>query len=317
MASPSKGDLRRCLAILSLVLLLAQSGLRSDESEVRISVLVSQDAGPYQEALAGFKGTLEKQGVRAVYDIHPLHGKAELAGPELEKAVQTRPSLVFTLGSMASQAAVKQVPELPVIAGMILTAEDLGQASNATSVVLEFPAEMELGWLSRLLPKEKRIGVLFNSSENQGRLEEAARAARKLGLTLELRKLESPRELPAALDSLASEADVLWGIADPVVLNPQTAQPILLFSLRNRIPFVGLSLTWVKAGALYALDRDYADIGAQCGEKALQILSGAKAGSLPSAAPRKATYSVNLKTARQLKVEIPRDLLAGAQSVIE
>jgi putative ABC transport system substrate-binding protein len=120
-----------------------------------------------------------------------------------------------------------------------------------------------------------------------------------------------------ALESLASHADVLWGIADPVVLNSQTAQPILLFSLRNRIPFIGLSLTWVKAGALYALDRDYTDIGMQCGELALQVIQGKPAGTLPPAPPRKAVYSVNLKTAHQLKVEIPRDLVQGAQSVIE
>jgi len=304
IAFPAAGYGRRFPAILSLVLLLVHPGLESAEPEVRISVLVSQDAGPYLEALAGFKDTLEKQRVNAVYDIHPLHGKADLAGPELEQAIQTRPRLVFTLGSMASQAAVKQIPEIPLVAGMILNAEDLDQAPNATSVVLEFPAEMELRWLARLLPKEKRIGVLFNSPDNQGRLEEAARVAREMGLTLELRRLESPRDLPAALDSLAAQADVLWGIPDPMVLYPQTAQPILLFSLRTRIPFVGPSLTWVKAGA-------------QCGEKAIQILSGAPARSLPPAAPRKAIYSVNLKTARQLKVEIPRDLPAGAQSVVE
>ena len=198
-----------------------------------------------------------------------------------------------------------------------LGSEDLAKAPNATGVILEFPAETELKWLTRLLPEEKRIAVLFNSGENQSRIEAATRAAKSLGLTLEPRKLESPRDLPSALESLASQADVLWGIADPVVLNPQTAQPILLFSLRNRIPFVGLSLTWVKAGALYALDRDYDDIGMQCGELALRILQGKPAGTLPPTVPRKAVYSVNLKTARQLKVDIPRDLLKGAQSVIE
>jgi putative ABC transport system substrate-binding protein len=101
------------------------------------------------------------------------------------------------------------------------------------------------------------------------------------------------------------------------VFNPQTAQSILLFSLRHRIPFVGLSLSWVSAGALYALDRDYQDIGRQCGELALQVIHGARAGALPPSAPRKVVYSVNLKTARQLKVEIPHSLVEGAQKVIE
>ena len=307
----------RFLMVLALLFTAASAAFASPVSEVRVSVLVSQDAGPYQEALSGFKRYMEQQGMKVTYDVHPLHGDASLASSALRLALQNEVRLVFTLGSMATRAAVKQTPELPVVAGMILTGEDLANAPNATGVVLEFPAETELRWLTRLLPKEKRIAVLFNSGENQSRIEEASRAAKSLGLTLEPQKLESPRDLPSALESLASRADALWGIADPVVLNPQTAQPILLFSLRNRIPFVGLSLTWVKAGALYALDRDYTDIGMQCGELALQVIRGKSAGTLPPAVPRKVVYSVNLKTARQLKVEIPKDLLEGAQSVIE
>ena len=112
-----------------------------------------------------------------------------------------------------------------------------------------------------------------------------------------------------------NRADVLWGLADQVVLNPKTVQSILLFSLRNRIPFVGLSSTWVKAGALYALDRDYGDIGAQCGELAVKVLQGAPPASLSPAGPRKVVYAINMKTARLLKLEIQDSLVQGAQAV--
>ena len=67
----------------------------------------------------------------------------------------------------------------------------------------------------------------------------ASQVAKKMGLTLHLRKIVSPREIPAALESLANEVDALWGLADPVVLTPETAEPILLFSFRSRIPFIG------------------------------------------------------------------------------
>ncbi len=317
MTLPQLSGGLRLLTVLPTLFLATSATFASPPAGVRVSVLVSQDAPQYREALSGFQRYFEQQGVKADYDIHLLHGDAALAPGSLRRAVEGKALLLFTLGSLATQAAVKQSLALPIVAGMILTGEDLGKAPNATGVVLEFPAETQLRWLARLLPKEKRIAVLFNSAENQSRIETASRVAEGLGLTLEPRKLESPKDLPSALESLASQADALWGIADPVVLNAQTAQPILLFSLRNRIPFIGLSLTWVKAGALYALDRDYSDIGAQCGELALRILEGEPASALPPAVPRKAVYSVNLKTARQLKVEIPRDLLEGAQNVFD
>ncbi|MCD6581287.1 MAG: hypothetical protein J7K90_05755 [Desulfuromusa sp.] len=61
--------------------------------------------------------------------------------------------------------------------------------------------------------------------------------------------------------------------ANVMVLNPKTAKNILLFSFRNKIPFIGLSNAWVKAGALYALERDYDDIGQQSAEQCVQVLS--------------------------------------------
>jgi len=121
--------------------------------------------------------------------------------------------------------------------------------------------------------------------------------------------------LPAALDALANNADVFWGITDQLVVTPQTAKSLLLFSFRNRIPFIGLSEARVKAGALYALDRDYPDIGRQCAELAEKILSGARANDLPPETPRQEAYVINRHTAEQMKLELPAKLLQGAAKV--
>src|SRR6266571_4556757 len=269
---------KRALILGALGVGVLAGWVRAAGAEVRIDVLISQDAEPYQQALEGFRHAFDQAGLKAMVEVFPLHGNAAAAG-------------------------------------LILNADDLGKAPNATGVVLEFPVETEFQWLLRVLPGQKKIGVLFNPTENQGRIDAAAKAARSVGLTLQARKVDSPRELPDALDSLANRADVLWGVADQVVLNSQTVKPILLFSIRNRIPFIGLSQTWVKAGALYALDRDYADIGMQCAELAAKILQGKPPRALPPVSPRKVIYSVNLKTARLLKLEIEAGLLRGAQAV--
>jgi len=292
-------------------------GAATVRSEVRIAVIVSQDASPYQEVLDGFKQALEAQGVRAQFDVHALHGDGVKAEEALLGARQDGAGLLLALGSLGAQAAVREVRDIPVVAGLILNADALAKSPNATAVVLEFPVETELRFLQRLLPGQRNVGVLFNPLENQARIDAAARAAGALGLTLYARKVVSPKELPDALESLNKRADVLWGVADQIVLNSRTARPILLFSLRNRIPFVGLSATWVKAGALYALDRDYHDIGVQCGEMAVRILQGAAPSTLPPVPPRKVVYTVNLKTARLLRLDLRAPVLQAAQAVIE
>ncbi|MDH5725887.1 MAG: hypothetical protein OEY60_10495, partial [Nitrospira sp.] len=129
--------------------------------------------------------------------------------------------------------------------------------------------------------------------------------------------VETPRDIPDALESLANNVDLLWGISDQVVLLPQTAEPILLFSFRNKIPFAGLSTPWVKAGALYALERDYSDIGSQCAEIAVKILNKAAPRTIQVVSPRKMLFSLNLKSARTMKIDLPGPIIDGASHVFQ
>ena len=73
---------------------------------------------------------------------------------------------------------------------------------------------------------------------------------------------------------------------------------------------------WVRAGALFGLDRDYDDIGRQAAEMALAILGGTDAKQVPPAAPRKVCPVFNLKTARQMGIEFQEDVLRGACEVV-
>jgi putative ABC transport system substrate-binding protein len=283
----------------------------------RIAVVVSHDDAPYKEALAGFQKSVERSGVKAGYHLHFLQGDAGRARAALERVRQQGADVVFAIGSLAAQTAGRGLPETPIVAGLVLNAEDLAGAGNATGVFLEIPPEAELAWLKRFLPGQKNVGVLHSSVRDPAWIRAAAKAAKSLGLTLHTRGVESPTEIPDALESLGRRADVLWGIPDPAAITPQTAKPILLFSFRNRIPFVGLSRSWVRAGALYALDRDYADIGQQCGGMALKVLRGIPVSSVPSEPARKVVYAVNLKTARHMKLNIPDALVRGAVEIVE
>ena len=81
--------------------------------------------------------------------------------------------------------------------------------------------------------------------------------------------------------------DALWSVADSTVFSPGSTKFILLHTLRNKIPFIGLSPAFVKAGALMALAADYQEVGTQCGELAVRVLSGYQPSSLPITMPEK------------------------------
>ena len=118
--------------------------------------------------------------------------------------------------------------------------------------------------------------------------------------------------MAGAIEAVGKQADVIWGLADSTAFSTQMARVILLLSFKNNVPVIGLSPAWVKAGALYSLEWDYADIGGQAGEMAFKILKGAAPGSIPPAAPRKVYYDLNLKTAQQMKITFSDKILKGA-----
>lgn len=296
------------------------TGLSSPPATTRatgapLAVLTSQSSGPYDEALTGLRHALNQGGRQNTLTVFSLEGDATKAASFLQQIKKSEAQALVTFGSLATEAAVREALVIPLVASLVLNSNDLKQARNATAVLLDIPVETQLQWLRRFLPQHTTVGVLFNPQKNRDIITAAAHVAERLGLQLAGQEVNAPEELPHALQSLAKKADLLWSIAEPTIFSPQTAESILLFSFENEIPFIGLATSWVKAGALYALDRDYNDIGAQCGELVLKLLNGAHANALPPAPPRKIVYSVNMKTASHMKIDIPQALIDGAQHV--
>lgn len=279
----------------------------------RIALLISSDDAPYKEAVAGFNEYLGKQGLQPSYELISLGGDASKAGAAIQKIKLGRFNLIFALGSLATDAAAREISDTPIVAGLVLRPESLRKGANLTGVSIELPLELQFSWIQKMVPQAKTIGVVYNPEENRKKIEAAGRLAQKLGLKFETQEVRSAQEVPDALERLSKRSQLLWGVPDPVALSMQMAKPILLFSLQNSIPFAAPSSMWVKAGALYSLDCDYKDVGAQCGEIAVKVLKGASPASLPPESPRATNYSINMNTARTMKLAIPDDIVRGAK----
>jgi len=304
-----RGIMARTIAIFAMALLCAGPAAAAE----RIALLVSADDAPYKEAVAGFHEYLARSGLQPTYELFSLGGDATRAGAAIQKIKQNGFNLVFSLGSLATDAASREISDIPIVAGLVLRADTLKKAPNLTGVGLDVPVDIQLSWIQKIMPQARTVGVVYNSEENKKKIEAASRAAQKLGLTLEAQEVRTAQDVPDALERLAKRTHVLWGLTDNIVMSPQMARPILLFSLQNSIPVIGPSAMWVKAGALYSLDGDYKDLGAQCGEMAVNVLKGATPGTIPIASPRTIRYSLNMNTARQMKLAISDDIVRGAK----
>lgn len=301
--------------ILMVVCALPQAAPGERRSAPSVLVVTSRDDGPYAEVASGIRNTLNGRAGRRSVEILSLLTDGQQALERLQQARLSGTTPLITIGSTATRSAIEAPGDGATIACMALDPSDFRSARNMTGVLLEFPLETQLKWIQRFLPATQSIGVLYNAAENRHRIEQAREVAQRLGMRLVAREVNRPQDLPDALSSVAREADLLWAVTDRIVLSQKTAEAVLLFSFRNRMPFTGLSSSWVKAGALYALDRDYEDLGSQCAEMALQVAAGRRADAIAPTTPRTITYVVNLRTAEHLKMDFPPDLIEGAAEV--
>lgn len=298
-----------------LVLLLFVPFKVPAAEKIPVAILLSHDSPPYRQALEGFRARLADFSANIAYQVLTVEQEDGLAEARAELK-NNPPRLILALGTLATRAAIAESPAVPVVATLILDAGELKGVANATGVTLDFPMHVQWSWFRRLLPRARTLGVLYDPAVGRGAYREMEKLAAADGVKLVPAEAPTPEALPEALRSLPSSIDALLALGESRILSPQTAREILLYSFRNRVPFIGLSSSWVKAGGLYALDRDYADMGRQCADMAGAILKGGvRASEIPPARPRKTLYAINLKTAEHMKLEFPDEVVRDAAEV--
>ncbi len=306
-----------CWLAMGWLAWLSLQPLSAVAASPKVVIVLSQESSPYADMVQGFRTAMVGAGVPVEIEIHNLKGNSAHASAVLRLFKNEPPTMFLTVGSLATQEVLAEHEAVPVIASLTAHLEKLRKKGNLTGVGLEFSLASQFDVMRRILPDVGTVGVLYSPKENQEIIDSALNLTKKLGVKLVPKPVETPRDIPDALESLASNVDLLWGITDQVVVSPQTAEPILLFSFRNKIPFAGLSTPWVKAGALYALERDYSDIGSQCAEIAVKILNKTAPRTIQVVSPRKILFSLNLKSARTMKIDFPDPIIDGASQVFQ
>jgi len=297
-------------ALLACAVALAPLAQASSAAPVPIVVVLTREATPYRQALRGFEEVL--QGSGRGYKFHEFSMEKERDERALVSRIREhRPGLILTIGSGAMQVISESIRDIPVVFSLVLpssgdeTLESLMEArGNLTGASMEIPLRTQFEKVREILPQVKQIGVLYDPAVTGPKIETASQAATSAGLELIRIPVTSERDLMPSLEKLAGQVDLLWSVPDSTVFSPQGLRQVLLATLRDRIPFVGLSHSFVKAGALLALSVDYRDVGRQAGEQALRVLAGEPASRIPMSIPRRLSLSLNMNTAKQIQVEI-------------
>jgi len=206
----------------------------------------------------------------------------------------------------------------PVQAGLV---ESLGRpGGNVTGITL---LSRELGGkrlelLKEALPKVARIAILYDPAilSNVTELKELQNAARALELTLrpwEVRATDGFEKVFATLNK--ERPDGLYVLSGPLMNANQ--KRIADLALKSRLPSVYGNIEIVEAGGLMSYGADRAASYRRVAYYVDKILKGAKPADLPVEQPTKFEFIVNLKTAKQIGLTIPPNVLARADKLIK
>ena len=309
--------------LIAAIVLFCILGFSLSSYALTIVVVKTQDIEAYNLALDGFKETLSGKGTE-FWMAGEIGGAKRLSYSVIDSIKAKSPALILALGSAATTAVQKEFPDIPVVFSMVLNPVASGfvksthsSGNNLTGASLDIPVETQFRELLSVLPRVKRIGVIYNLEENREIINEASLIAKGMGLELVTAVVSSEKAVPDALDDLIKKVDALWSVSDNIVFTPQSIQYILLATLRNQIPFMGISPSYVKAGALMALSCDYKDVGRQAGEVASRVIAGEQPNNIPVTVPRKVYLSLNSIVAEQIGIKIPSDVTARAREVFK
>ncbi len=240
---------------------------------------------------------------------HPVDVIAIVGGTAAALAAKSatdRVPIVFEAGS--DPIALGLVPSLSRPGGNVTGATFLGQVVIAKRLEL----------LRQLLPSARSFGYLANPTSQQtaAQVGEAERAAGMLGLHLIVQMASRAEEIERAFESFREQR--VGGIAvDSDILFLDQRDHLVMLSRRNAMPAIYHAPEIVEAGGLLSYGGALTDAYRFVGEYVGRILKGEKPATLPVQQSTRLEMFINLKTAKELGLEIPQSILLRADEVIE
>lgn len=264
-------------------------------------VVVAYESGveAYGEALAGIETELDVRAVRSV-DVRDVRGAAELS--RLLGSRETR--VAVAVGSRALAEIEARHPAAPVVAAMALRENRPRGEAPAAEVDVEATLASQLEVMRILLPNRWRVGIIHNSSSSRHTAAALEARARKSGFTAVVAECDGPARLLKAMASFKGKVDFVLCFPDPELFNAVTIKPMILASLEMRLPVVGFSPAFVRAGAAAGIYPDYRESGRQAAALATRLLKGDDHPGME--APAKVKVAINERLERLLGLDFQR-----------
>jgi putative ABC transport system substrate-binding protein len=251
-------------------------------------------------------------------------GKQDRFSDLASELIQLKVDLIVTAttaGVRAVQTASSTVPIVfagagdPVRSGLVASLARPGGNITGLSILAPELDGKRLELLKETFPKIVRVAYFWNPDSPGTGLSGMQAAAPALGLQLQSLEVRRPKDFDSAFTkALGDRADAITAQPIAIVNNHRTR--IINFSVHNRLPGIYADTEFVEAGGLMSYSISFPELYRRAATYVDKILKGTKPADLPVEQPTKFEFVINLKTAKQIGLTIPPNVLARADRVI-
>ena len=319
---------KQFLRLLLIALLLTPSIAMTQltKKTPRIGFLVPGSSATFSARIEALRQGLRDRGYvegkNIAIDYRYAEGKLEGLPYLAADLVRLKIDLILAAGSEATAAARNATKEIPIVmtnGGDVVRlgfVASLARPGGNLTGLISNPSELagkRLELLKEAVPKAKRMAILQNPETRVDAANvELQPTARALGLQLQILEVGTPDAVDAAFRATTRErADAL--IVRSGAFTNFHQRRIAELAIKNRLPAMYNN---VDAGFLMSYDADRLESFRRAAIYIDKILKGDKPGELPVEQPMKFELIINLKTAKQIGLTIPPNLLVRADRVI-
>ncbi len=295
---------------LAMALLLLSTVVMGKEikepKNIEIGVTQIMEHPALDSARVGFEKALKDNGYGDVkIDYQNAQGDFGTAQMIANSFAQGKKDLIYAISTPSAQAAYNVTKEIPILITAVtdvkaagLVGENITGTSDATSIY------KQLETITKILPNAKKVGIIYNTSEQNSQVQVASakEESKKLGLEIIETGVTNVNDMAMGLDSLLDKVDVLYTPTDNLVVS---ATPLVLDKAnRKNVPVVGCIEDQVAQGALITDTIDYEKLGYQTGEMAIRVLKGEEPKNMPVETLKNTQLIVNKKAAEKYGIDL-------------
>jgi putative ABC transport system substrate-binding protein len=266
------------------------------------------------------------EGKTILIEWRSSEGKADRLPGFAADLVRLNVDVIVTGGPIATRSAKKTTAAVPIVMafdndpvgnGFVASLARPGGNITGLSTLSPEISGKQLELLKEIVPRLSRVAVFANSTQpgNAQVLKEMELAASAFGIKLQFLDILASKDIETAFSAASKgRADAVVALASAVLIIQR--RQISDLAIKSRLPVIYERQEFVEAGGLITYGMSISDLDRRSATYVDKILKGAKPAELPVEQPTKFELIINLKTAKQIGLTIPPNMLARANRVI-